>query len=365
MPRADVKNVLSQLKKGELRNIYYICGSDINGVESLTKKIIKAVAGDNDELAVTKLDGKYIDPSELYDQMQIVPMMSEYNCIFINDYDCERPYYEMNGKKADDINKRLFETLKNIPEQTVIIFNVTGFEIPVKFSRKIRDVEIDTKNKNRKLADIAEKNGILCIVEKQAPAVLAKTIAAKVSARGGMISVRNAQLVAEICTSDEIAIGNEIDKLCAYAGGREITETMIRDMVHYSSVNFTVYNLADAIAEGSRDNALNILSDLDLSDDKKCRSALSAIQSTFMDYYRVVTAKRAGVGAEQVINDFGYYSRRFIIEKLYNKSIRLSLKKIRSCLDILCDTNERLNSTAADIRSEIETAVIKMLTAPN
>ena len=91
MPQEDSKTIISKLRKGELSNIYYIFGKNVIGVENLTKEIIKAAVGDNEEFALNKLNGKELDMSALEDTIQMMPMMSEYNCIIVNDYNCERP----------------------------------------------------------------------------------------------------------------------------------------------------------------------------------------------------------------------------------------------------------------------------------
>ena len=78
MAYTDARTIASQLKKGEIRNLYYIFGADVVRVERLTKQIIKAAVGDNEEFALTRMNGKKIDFNELYDTVQMMPMMSVY-----------------------------------------------------------------------------------------------------------------------------------------------------------------------------------------------------------------------------------------------------------------------------------------------
>ena len=262
MAYTDARTIASQLKKGEIRNLYYIFGADVVRVERLTKQIIKAAVGDNEEFALTRMNGKKIDFNELYDTVQMMPMMSEYNCILVNDYNCEKPREDMRGYTADDLNKKLIEVLKEVPPQTVVVFNVTGFEVKVK-KGKIAD-------KNKKLADFIEKNGIVCEFGAKTPDELAKDIAAKVSARGGMISLDNARGLAEMCLSDTLAIDNEIDKLCAYANGREITADMLRELVHVQS-DMTVYKLASAVASMNRRAAYEAIDELNIDNKNRGR----------------------------------------------------------------------------------------------
>ncbi len=40
MAYTDAKTIRTQLRKGELYNLYYICGEDVSGVEKLTDQII-------------------------------------------------------------------------------------------------------------------------------------------------------------------------------------------------------------------------------------------------------------------------------------------------------------------------------------
>lgn len=353
MPQIDRKTLTAQLKKGELANLYYIFGQDISGVEMLTKKIISAAAGENEELAVNKLSGKNLNPSEFRDMAEMMPMMSEYNCILVNDYNCE--------EQREEITKQVIEVLKNVPPQTVIIFNVTGFEIKIKNDWKARKNVIADKNK--KLADIFEKNGVITELSVKSPNDIAKDIAASVSARGGSISLNNAKDLAEMCLCDSLTIKNEIEKLCVYANGREITHEMLEELVHRQS-SVTVFNLADAVASFNKKSAFEALDEL--MADKSSRGVILAnITNSFLDLYRVQCALQKGRSASEVKQDFGYFSRGFAIEKLYRNGIKISLKRLRECIIILRDTAVQLNTTAADEKTVLEQTVTRMLMTTN
>lgn len=360
MSQTDPKTIKAQLKKGELKNIYYIFGKNIPEVEKLTRLIIKAAVGENEDFALTKLDGRYLDFSSLYDTVQMMPMMSEYNCILINDYNCEKPRENMAGLKAEDLNKRLFEALNDIPGQTVVIFNVTGFEIDVKTDYKTGRSII--KDKNKKLADLAAKNGELVECPVKTENELAKDIAAGVSARGGFISLDNARELAEMCLFDTLAIGNEIDKLCAYSGGREITREMLSELVYrQSDANF--WGLADAVAAFNRRAAFAALDEL--MQDKDNRGAVLAnITASFIDMYRAACARSSGRQISDVKADFAY-KWEFKVKNAFRDSSRMSIRRIRECIKILRDTNIVLNSGSGDEKTILEQTVTRMLMTKN
>lgn len=362
MPKTDAKGLAAALKKNELSRLYYIFGADVSGVERATKLVINAAVGDNAELALTKLNGKELDIPAFQDMMQMAPMLSEYNCILINDYDCEKPREDMRGHKAEYFNEPLISALKDIPDHTVVIFNVTGFEVRIKHD--FRRNEDNIVDKNKKLADLAAKNGTLCHIGLKTSAELAKIISAKVSSRGGMISIDNAKELAEMCLCDELAISNEVEKLCAYADGREIDREMLEELVHAQN-DTTIYNLANAVAAMNSKAAFEAVAQLNIDNENR-GAALFAITGAFLDLYRAACAREAGVTPEAAAVDFGYGEKRaFVMKNAFRDSSRIGTKRLRACIVILRDTAAKLNSTGADARIAIEQAITEMLTLPS
>lgn len=353
MAQADVRTVTAQLKKGELSNIYYLYGQNVSGVEALTKAIIRRAVGENEEYALNRLNGKELNIPDFCDMLEMMPMMSEYNCILVNDYNFE--------EQREDTNKRLLEAIKEIPPQTVVIFNVTGFEVKTK---KVKG-KSQIADKNKKIADLIAKNGIVCEQGIRTPDELAKEIAARVSARGGMISVANARELASMCLSDTLMITNEIDKLCAYADGREITREMLEELVPRQS-DLTVYNLSNAVSSFNRKAAFEALDDLlarfPKSDDR--RYLFSVVSGAFIDMYRAACARQSGHTVSDVMNDYGY-KWEFMVKNAFRDSAKMSVRRLRECVGILRDTALELNSTSTDEKIVLEEAVTKMLMTRN
>ena len=360
MPYTDMKSVTAALKKGELSSIYYIYGQNVTDVEKLTKRIIRTALGENEEIALTRLNGKELDFSELSDMVQMMPMMADYNCILINDYNCERPREDMRGHKAEDFNKKLVEAVKEIPPMTIVIFNVTGFDVKTKYDKKTRSTAIADRNK--KLADLAAKNGVAVECGIKSPENMAKDIAASISARGSCISLGDARELAEMCQFDTLTIRNEIDKLCAYAGSSEITRDMIHKLVHRQS-NVTAFKLAEAVAAMRRKEAYEALDEL-MADKDNRGSVLAAISSSFTDMYRAACAGRTGRSVDAVMSDFGYIWK-FKVENAFRDSSRMSIERLRKCMALIRDTAVKMNSSKTDEKTMLEQMITKMLIAKN
>lgn len=353
MPKFDIKTAETRLRKDGPANLYYIYGQNVNAVETLTKKIIKAAVGDNEDLALTRLAGETLNVPDFRDMIEMMPMMTEYNCILINDFNCE--------EQREDTIKLLCDALKNIPPYTVVILNVTGFEVKRKYDPKNKRYNVGDKNK--KIADIAEKNGILVETLKKTADEMAKDIASAVSARGGAITLPAARELAEICMLDTLAIKNEVEKLCAYTQGKEITPEIIRSAVHTQSAA-TIYDLADHVVSFNKKAAFELLNDL-MQDKKNRGGVLGNITSSFIDIYRIQCARASGKTAESVKTDFEYFNRGFIIDRLWRNGTRVSLKRLRNCLDILRDTTMQLNSSSIDEKIVLEEMLTKMLMTKN
>ncbi|MDE6834158.1 MAG: DNA polymerase III subunit delta [Ruminococcus sp.] len=350
MPSTDNKTIEKNLKNGDINNLYYIYGQNTTGVQKLTRQIIKATVGENEDFSLTRFNGKKLDFSELNDTIQIMPMMSEYNCILINDYDCEKPREEMRGQTADTLNKKLLEILKYIPPTTVVIFNVTGFEVKTK-KGKITD-------KNKKLADFVAKNGTVCEMGLLSQKEMTDFILSGVSAGGASISKTDAYELADMCLYDVLTVENEINKLCSYAQGRKITREMIELLVHRQT-NITVFQLADAVASFNRQSAFNALNEL-MTDKNNRGSVLANITNSFLDMYRASCARNAGKGVPDVMGDYSYVWE-FKVKNAFRDSSRMSTTRIRACIKILRDTAVKLNSTATDEKIVLEQAVTEML----
>ena len=359
MAYLNIKELDAELKKGSLRRIYYIFGGDKAGVETATRKVVKAAVGDSEEFALTKLDGKRFDLSQLEELIGQFNMMSEYNCILINDYNCEKPREDMRGKKAEDINKTLFAALKNIPDQTVVIFNVTGFDIEMQWDYKAKRNVIKSKDKNKKLADFADKNGAVCEMPVKTAQELSRIITNKAAARGGAISLNNARELAEFCLCDELVINSELDKLLAYAAGREISAEMINELVSRRS-DMTVYNLAKAVASFDAKAAFEAIDEMNITKDNRTL-VFHAIFSAFTDMYRAACARKSGISPEKAAEDFGYFGKAFVMKNAFASSSKMSVEMLRRCIIILRDTAVKMNSTACEPRYEIEQAVTLML----
>ncbi len=342
MAVTDVKSVAAQIKRGELSRVYYIYGADIVQVETLTKQLIRKATGGNEDVALSKYEGNDVDMNELSDAAAMFPMMADYNCIWLHDFNAE--------KCREDQLKKLMDICDDAGEQTVIIFSVTGFD--VKDGKKI------PTPKNKKLIDKISKTGTVCEAAQRTFAEIAKWLMGLAQNSGCTLQRREAETLAARCMGNTVRLKSEIEKLCAYAGRGEITDQMITDLVA-PSVETTVYALARAIVSLKPQAAMAELDRL-YSMRTSRTFIVHAVATGFMDLYRAAIAWRSNHSMEDMKKDFGY-KFDFVVKNAFRDCRNIQPEQLRACITVLRDLEQKLNSSAADERILLESAIVKML----
>lgn len=342
MAVTDLKGIASKIKQGDLAGVYYFYGADIVQIEDVVRKLVKKATDGNEAMALTKYDGKTVDMQTLSDAAEMFPMMSTYNCILIKDLNAE--------KYTEDSLKQLFKILENIGDSTVIIFSITGFDV--------KDGKKSIAGKNKKLIDKISKIGIVCEAVQRTFPEIAKSLIIGAQRRGCTMGRAAADLLVTSCIGNTVQLSGELEKLCTYADGGEITEKMIKDMVS-PSVETTVYALAKAVISLRSAAAMEELDKLyAMRTDRTF--IVHAISSAFTDLYRACVAWRSNKTVPDMQKDFGYRFD-FVVKNAFRDCRRIAPERIRACISVLRDLAQKLNSSAAEERVLLETAIVKML----
>lgn len=342
MVLTDEKGLQNQLKAG-LSNLYYFYGSDILGVENCVKRIIKAVGGVEN---ITRLDGQNLDLNQLAEEAELCPMFAEYNCIQIHDCNLE------TLKEAE--RKALMQIAENVSGQTVLIFDVTGFDI---YGGKTGKNKKPTA-KNKKLIDYIAKSGIVCTCEPKSVSQMGTEIISKAKKKGCTIEKPAAQMLAMQCNCQTLMIQNELEKLCAYVNGGIITEQLIQEMVT-PQLETTVYALTTAILRRRTGDALKAVEEL-LALRVEMPYLMAVVSGSFIDIQRASSARKNGRTVQDVMSDFGY-KFSFAVERSFRDSMGETPEHITECLNLLCEAERKMHSGTVDERVLFEKTVIEML----
>lgn len=345
MARIDTKTLTGQLKAGKIANLYYFYGSDTLQVEACVKRVIRAVTG-GDSTSVTKLDGGQLDVSLLADEAEMCPMFADYNCIWVHDLNMD--------SIREDVRKAVLDVVGRVASQTVLIFDVTGFDI---FGGKTGRNKKPT-DKNKKLVDFIEKHGTTCLCEPKSQSQLAAEIIAAAKKAGCEMQRPAAMTLAELCGCQSLLITQEMGKLCAFADGGEITEPMVRDMVA-PQLETTVYMLTGAVLGRRSADAMKAVENL-LAMRVEMPYLMATVSGSMIEVQRACAARLEGKRVEDMMKDFGYRFS-FVVENAFRTSMGETMEHISRCLTLLCEAETRLHSGTVDERVLFEKTIVEML----
>lgn len=338
-----MKNLIKTLKANSFKRLYYFYGKDIVSVENLVNIARNCIVPSGDDFNIYKFDGKSFNLDEFIDVAETCPMFAEYKCILIKDLNCE-------DMPTEDL-KRLLSILDNTPSSSIIIFYIMGFD--VKNGKKYPTA------KNKKLIDYIQKNGQVFEAIQKNIQQTTKDIQEICNSNGCKINYDTAQIIANKCQCNSLIIQSELQKILSYANGKEITLSMVNDLIS-NYYDTDVFKFTNAVISMNGQLAFKLLNEL-YNLRSEPIAVLSAMANSFIDLYRVATALNCGFGESDIINDFNYKGREFVIRNYIRDSRNINLKHVRECIEILKNTNLEIISTVSDGKILLEKAVAKMI----
>ena len=335
------------IKAGKIAPVYFLFGNESYLITHYTNMIIKSVVSGPEELNVKYYDTN-LDVNEIYSNAYQVPMLSPKKCIIISDCDFE---------DCDSQELKLFEEMVTTPSDVaVVIFRYTGMDLSFKktFGSK------NTKKRDKIISSIESNGGMVVEINHMTLGDIVKTICSGVRKRNCSIDPRVANYMVEICSDDLTALLTEVEKLCSYVGQGEITKEHI-DKICVRSVNAIIYDMSKAVLSNDVKKSMSILNDL-LFLNVKPDEILREMANNYIDIYRISAANQSGVNMPEVVSDFGYGNRAFVLKNAQIYSKKLNEKQLSLCLNQLCETDFMLKGGSKMKKNEIlEILIIKLI----
>lgn len=327
----------AHLKKKEFSGLYVITGEEKFLVRHYTNELVKRAMGEKPaDFNYHELDSK-TTVDRIAVAADVMPFMSKYNFVKITDFD----FTVLVKSELDSLTK----LLKNLPETTVVLFTFPTAE--------------PTGTGYNSLLNTAKKIGTVLELEHLSKLKLGATLVEGAYSRGCSMSENTAGMLIDYCGDDLVALRNELDKLCAFADGQEITVDMIEQLV-YQKLDTKLYYFTDKVLYGNLDKAY---ADLDILFYQKTEPIviISAIGGVYTDIYRAKVAAESGVPLAKAAEDFGYGKRKFALEKAAKHARSMSTAQIRKSIDEIMKVDVALKSTAVNGRTAIEKLIAKLV----
>ncbi len=339
MPKITEAELKKHIKQKNFSPVYVIYGTEQMFIKRYTEMLTEAVAGKNpSDFNFHSFSGN-INLDELAASVQIVPFMSEHNCVLLTDI-------FLDSMTADEID-RLKTILAQKISGTVIIISMPSY-IPKKNTAALTSI-----------IKKAEKNGSVCKFEQLDQNTLERYIAKWANQNGKLISHINASKLIGYCGSDLNLLKNEVDKISAYAKGEEIT---LDDIQKLASVNLEtrIFTLSDAVINGQGDKAFQTLDRLFYQKEEPVMM-LYVLSNSFIDAYRIRVADECGVTQQQVAAEFDYKKRAFALKNARRSTSHVSTEALRKCLDALLEADISFKSVSVNPRLYLEQLIARLL----
>ena len=328
-----------EISSGKIAPVYLIFGDDVYLKRRYVDKISSSVCDKDDFFNFQRFGGEN-ELQSVYDAVSQLPLMADRKCVILSDYDFER------ADKSDF--EKLVTLLSDTYDSAVLIVCFDSVEFDYKKSSKAK-----------KLIAAAEKGGgrAVALNHRRAPE-LAKMLTDGAHKRGCNMDSTAAKYLIESVGTDINLLICELEKLCSFANGADITKTTV-DNVSVKSVEASVYNLTKDIFACNLTGALDTLDGLFFMRLEPI-IILHTISSSYVDMYRIYAAKKAGKGIPDVISIFGYKGREFVLDRAATALKRFDGKKLSLSFDALIAADRQLKSFNSDARIILEQLIVRL-----
>lgn len=329
----------SQIKSQNFKRAYFIYGEEKYFVNYYTKALTeKVLLNNNNSFNLQSFSSPDLDMEALNIAVEALPLMAPLKCVQIFDLDVE--------KEPADTIKKLKEIISDMPETTVLVISLLNINLDLKRSSKWSN-----------FIKFFEKYGEILNLPIMNKLKLQRQLIKWTEKMSCSLSEKNAQLIIEKCGNNLLTLKNELEKLCAYAAGSEITSEVI-NCVTVENFEANVFELTKAIMAQNYDRAFEVLDILFFKKEEPI-AILSVMASNYIDIYRVKVAEFSGKNIYDVAEIFDYKRKMFRLENAQRYSKNISMKSLRKCINLLAKTDEQLKSSRLDSKILLEKLITK------
>lgn len=341
MPVINESSLKKNIKNEKFSSLYFIYGSEKYLVKNCTEYIKKSILKKRVlDCNFHVFEGENIDIDNFMDLAFNLPMFGQEKLILINDLN-------IDNMKANDISK-MKELISDLPDDTIFLI-----------SQKTVEIDLRKSSKWKSFITALKKHGDILEFNKVDDLSLEDMIIDKVSVLGSYINKTNAKKIIRLCGKDMLNLTNELEKLCAFVGQREID---LNDIEAVITKNFeaTVFSIIRNIINRNYDEVYKTLSVL-FNDGQEAIMILAAIASGFIDMYRVKIFNEVREDVLELKDFFDYRGKEFRISNAQRDSRRFTIDNLNSIIDLIIKTDNTLKTSRVDKKVIMDELITKII----
>lgn len=321
-----MKTLAADIKSGQFKNAYLICGEEEYLKLNYKNQLIKAIAGD-DTMNLGLYEGKNIDINEVIDNAETFPFFAQYRLIVMD----HTGLFKSGGEQ-------LAEYMKNIPETTVFLF-----------------VESDVDKRSR-MYKAVKSAGYICEINRQTEQDLANWAVRIFDHDGKKITKANmSYLIANVGTDMEV-LSREIEKLISYALDKNVISKEDIDAVCVKQLNVRIFDMIDAISVKNQKKTLDCYYEL-IAEKEPPMRILYMISRQFNLMLQAKDLSARGMHKDQIASAMGVQG--FIAGKCMSQSRNFTVADLKMGLAESVKTEEMIKSGTMDENIGVEMLLVK------
>lgn len=324
------KDFFKTIKKELPTNLFFLYGDEKYFIDKANQLLLNHIPDIDSNL--TRIRGENLNLNTLEDLIESIPFMVERKGIIIKDCDIEK----LNKADLD----KLIKIVNDVPEYTLLIFSHSTLKLDPK----------KATTKHKKLFKEIEKNGVTCEFKLQDKTSLKRALCSYATKQNMVLDMSVADMLVDRTSFEYSLLLNELDKCIHYAKSNGLIHVEKEDVIACTtaSVSVSIYDLSKLILIGNYDKANEILQDLIYTRVEPV-SIVATLSGAFCDLYRAKCAIDCGVNSKTVQENFKYAGNRlFVVDNAFNTARKYSYTQIRTCIDVLYETDIKLKSSKMD-----------------
>lgn len=228
-----MKRLQEDIKTGNFKKVYLLCGEEAYLRQQYKQKLIHALNPDDDTMNFSRYEGKGIEVHEVIDLCETMPFFADHRVILVE-----------NSGFFKNKCEELADYIKNLPDYVRFVFV---------------EEEVDKRGKMYK----AVKNcGMIVDFAKQDEKTLMRWAAGILAREGRKITTRDMELFLTRTGTDMGNIRMELEKLITYTMGKDIVTAEDIEAICTVRTENRIFEMVRAVAERNQRKALDLYNDL-------------------------------------------------------------------------------------------------------
>ena len=326
-----MKNIQEDIKSGNFKSAYLLCGEEAYLKVQYKNKLLKALNPDDDTMNFNHYEGRNIDVKELIDLCETMPFFADRRVVLLED----TGFFK---NKCDE----LADYMKELPDYLCLVF--------------VED-EVDKRSKMYKAVKSCGRIGEF---SRQDEKTLMQWAAGILKREGKNITQRDMELLLTMTGIDMGNLRMELEKLITYTGDRNVvTRADIQEVCTTQTQN-KIFDMVRAVTEKNQKRALDLYYDLLTLKEPPMR-ILFLLAKQFRQLLLVKEYTEEGVAQPEMASRLGVPS--FVVRNIASCARSYRISELRQAVTDFVDAEEAVKTGRLQDVLSVELLIVKYSSA--